>query len=441
MATLSMALLAPLLALTPAQQQCSGSESSCPCISSYEGFNVSSTPNGELVVRIDGGNHTYGVCYGLHSCKPHDSNSPPYCNVAGFPSFCTSPWCYVNNSDCPSAVPSTYVAGLHYSYGTCEATDTFTSFFHERNGEINLCSVFSEHADALTEVTDGHLRRACGNTGTLEQVVAAVAAANALNDGQGFALRGTVEDVSRVTRYYRFNYTVRTYPFGQWAAVGEQLSASLFSSDGCDVVVGMANGCPDAEITAQALLANASKRIYVTGRGPEAVLRQRGDKQPYLFSSHVRSDGYATYSMDYYYDLGARSVAIVHEDADNVFYAGLGRHTLQYAMTRGYDVRYNATIDDSADLLELEARLTEAHDTRPDVLVLVMREVEFQHALKLLKTMRGSHVYKALWWQGVPWGNGTCLGLAGECEHAVGASQMGTEQALRGYTDPVLGIT
>ena len=110
-------------------------------------------------------------------------------------------------------------------------------------------------------------------------------------------------------------------------------------------------------------------------------------------------------------------------------------------MTRGYDVRYNATIDDSADLLELEARLTEAHDTRPDVLVLVMREVEFQHALKLLKTMRGSHVYKALWWQGVPWGNGTCLGLAGECEHAVGASQMGTEQALRGYTDPVLGIT
>ena len=266
-------------------------------------------------------------------------------------------------------------------------------------------------------------------------------AANALNDGQGFALRGTGEDVSRVTRYYRFNYTVRTYPFGQWAAVGEQLSASLFSSDACDVIVGMATGCPDAEITAQALLANASKRIYVTGRGPEAVLRQRGDKQPYLFSSHVRSDGYATYSMDYYYDLGAQSVAIVHEGADNVFYAGLGRHTLQYATTRGYDVRYNATIDDSRDLLALEARLTEAHETRPDVLVLVMREVEFQHALELLKAMRSSHVYKALWWQGVPWGNGTCQGLAGECEHAVGASQMGTEQALRGYTDPVLGIT
>ena len=107
MATLTMALLAPLLALTHAQQQCSGGESSCPCISSYEGFNVSSTPNRELVVHIDGEDHTYGVGYGLHSCKPHDSNAPPYCNVAGSPSWCTMPWCYVNGRDCSGALPST----------------------------------------------------------------------------------------------------------------------------------------------------------------------------------------------------------------------------------------------------------------------------------------------------------------------------------------------
>ena len=436
------ALLASLLAVTRGQQ-CTGGEPICPCISSYDGFNVSNnTVNRELVVRIDDEEHTYGLGYGLHSCKPHDSKNAPFCNVAGFPSWCTSPWCYVNISDCAlSALPSSYMPGLHYSYDTCEATDTFTSFYTQRNGEINLCSVFSEHADALTEAADGQQRQACGNTGTLAQVEAAVAAANALNDGQGFALRGLGGDTSRVTRHYRFNYTVRTYPFGQWAAVGKQLSEGLFSSDACDVVVGMANGCPDAEVTAQALLANASKRIYVTGRGPEAVLRQGGDNQPYLFSSHVRSDGYATYAMNYYHDLGARSMAIVHEDADDRFYAGLGRHSLQHATTRGFDVRYYATIDGSADLLALEARLAEAHKTCPDLLVLVMREAEFQHALEVLKAMRSSHVYKALWWQGVPWGNGTCQGLAEECEHAVGASQMGAEQALRGYTDPLLGMT
>ena len=55
----------------------------------------------------------------------------------------------------------------------------------------------------------------------------------------------------------------------------------------------MANGCVDDEIMEQALIASASKRIYVTGRGPEAVLRQRGDNQPYLFSAHVHYDGYA----------------------------------------------------------------------------------------------------------------------------------------------------
>ena len=114
-----MALLASLLALMHAQlvqaqpvqaqlaPQCTGGEPSCPCISSYEGFNVSSTPNRELVVHIDGEDHTYGVGYGFHSCKPHDSNSPPYCNVAGSPSWCTMPWCYVNGRDCSGALPST----------------------------------------------------------------------------------------------------------------------------------------------------------------------------------------------------------------------------------------------------------------------------------------------------------------------------------------------
>ena len=279
-AVLLTALLAPALA-----QQCAGGEPSCACITSYEGFNVS-TNDGELMVQIDDEDHVYGIGYGLHSCKAHDSSTAPFCNAAGFPSFCTSYWCYVNVSSCAlSALPSSYTPGLHYSHDTCEAADTFTSFYTQRNGHINLCSVFSTPSDARSEASDVHQRQACGNTDTRAQVEAAVAAANALNDGQGFALRGTGGDAPRVTRYYRFNYAVRTYPSGQWAAVGSQLSADLFSSDACDLVVGMANGCPNAEITAQALLANASKRIYVTGCGPEAVLRERGDNQPYLFSS------------------------------------------------------------------------------------------------------------------------------------------------------------
>ena len=51
-----------------------------------------------------------------------------------------------------------------------------------------------------------------------------VAAANALHGGRGFALGEAGGDatyeLSRVTRYYRFNYTVRTYTFGLWDTVG-----------------------------------------------------------------------------------------------------------------------------------------------------------------------------------------------------------------------------
>ena len=72
-----------------------------------------------------------------------------------------------------AAVRARQVPGLHYSYDTCEATDTFTDFYTQRNGEINICSVFSEHANALSEAADGHERRTCGNTDTLTQVEAA----------------------------------------------------------------------------------------------------------------------------------------------------------------------------------------------------------------------------------------------------------------------------
>lgn len=40
----------------------------------------------------------------------------------------------------------------------------------------------------------------------------------------------------------------------------------------------------------QALIANETRRIYVTARGPRQVLTQYGTMQPYFFSSHLRSD-------------------------------------------------------------------------------------------------------------------------------------------------------
>ena len=118
-------------------------------------------------VRVSGMDNAHGPGYGL-SCRAHDSNTAPYCNVAGFPSWCSHSWCYVNASCALSASPSAFApgTGLHYSYETCDAADTFTSFYTHRDGVINLCSIFS----ALTETADGQQRRPCGDTDTLSQV-------------------------------------------------------------------------------------------------------------------------------------------------------------------------------------------------------------------------------------------------------------------------------
>ena len=155
-------------------------------------------------------------------------------------------------------------------------------------GLVHLCSVFSNKSSSLAESAAYEAAAGpCGNTQTHVQVEGMVAAINELNDGKGFPVyAGSLEPT-----YLRLTYNWSTYPFGEWASTGATLSAERFAA--CDVVVGMANGCPDAEIVAQALIANATQRIYVTGRGPRQVLTQGGAYQPYLFSSHLRSDEYA----------------------------------------------------------------------------------------------------------------------------------------------------
>ena len=155
-------------------------------------------------------------------------------------------------------------------------------------GLVHLCSVFSNKSSSLAESAAYEAAAGpCGNTQTHVQVEGMVAAINELNGGKGFPVyAGSLEPT-----YLRLTYNWSTYPFGEWASTGAALSAERFAA--CDVVVGMANGCPDSEIVAQALIANATQRIYVTGRGPRQVLTQGGAYQPYLFSSHLRSDEYA----------------------------------------------------------------------------------------------------------------------------------------------------
>ena len=175
------------------------------------------------------------------------------------------------------------------SYEACGEANLFLDFLSSMGGTLNLCSVFSAKSAALLEGVETQLAAdvPCENTKTQVQVEAMVLAINALNNGRGFPL-----EMGRPTHpvYISLNYTWTTYPYGEWGSVGRELSATFFASAACDVIVGMAHGCPDEEIMQQALIANQTQRIYVTARGPRQVLTQYGAEQPYFFSAHLRSD-------------------------------------------------------------------------------------------------------------------------------------------------------
>ena len=181
---------------------------------------------------------------------------------------------------------------LYYSAATCGRENLF-----EADGgggttaTLQVCSVFSLDDSTLSESSGSGnglfgAPQPCGNNPNFAAQVGAMAEAiNALHGGKGFAV-----DSGRPAAplHFRFNYSVHTYPFGSWETVGKSMSRSIFPS--CDFVIGMPNGCLDSEIMAQALIANETRRLYFTGRGPRAVLTAMGEDQPYFFSSHVRSD-------------------------------------------------------------------------------------------------------------------------------------------------------
>ena len=232
---------------------------------------------------------------------------------------------------------------LGYSYSTCDSEDSFTQYYNLRDGVVQLCSVFAQ--DAAPDGGAGG--RPCGGTHTHRQVEAAVASINALNGGRGVEV--STYGLS-LTRFLTFNYTFLTYPAGAWETAGRAQSAALFGGGACDVVVGMAHGCPDAEISAQALVANASGRLYFTGRGPQALLAASGE-QPYLFSTHVRSDSYAVPALRRYQDLGMSSVALLWFDApEDRFYSGLGAYTRKHVLEQmpRVTLSYSAALRPSA---------------------------------------------------------------------------------------------
>ena len=156
-----------------ASEQCGTGDPTCPCVFSYAGFNVSNLDaDGHLIVELSGEQHDYGPAYGLGVCAAHDSSTPPYCDISGAPSWCSSTWCYVNGSTCNlTNAASSYLSnadGLHYSYATCAAEDSFTTYYTQREGVLRLCSVFAEAEDGAGAP--------CGNGATHLQVEVAAEA-------------------------------------------------------------------------------------------------------------------------------------------------------------------------------------------------------------------------------------------------------------------------
>ena len=116
----------------------------CPCLNS-------SSPAAALIsaeLQALG----YAADYGLSGCKAYDLDTPQQgCNVANPPSYCGSPWCYVDMDTCPVHLERCTAAGgvfgsdrspycrqrehaqstvlstnaAYYSYASCGVLDTF----------------------------------------------------------------------------------------------------------------------------------------------------------------------------------------------------------------------------------------------------------------------------------------------------------------------------
>mmetsp|Transcript_41703 Transcript_41703/g.130644 ORF Transcript_41703/g.130644 Transcript_41703/m.130644 type:complete len:90 (-) Transcript_41703:84-353(-) len=75
----------------------------------------------------------------------------------------------------------------------------------------------------------------------------------------------------------------------EWEAQGRPDAERLFRN--VSFIMGQGAGCPDSITQKQAPIANETKTIYMTSRGPERILTERG-YQPYFFSIRLNSNNY-----------------------------------------------------------------------------------------------------------------------------------------------------
>lgn len=91
------------------------------------------------------------------------------------------------------------------------------------------------------------------------------------------------------------------------------------------------------------------------------MLTAGGAHQPYLFSTHVRSDEYADASLRHFARLGATKVTLLHESDDDYFYRGLGERIVEYASELQLELTHVSALsraaDGTADLAAFEAQL------------------------------------------------------------------------------------
>ena len=138
----------------------------------------------------------------------------------------------------------------------------------------------------------------------------------------------------------------------------------------------------------QALVANETQRLYFTARAARRP-HDGGRRAAVLLLGARAPDLYAVPALERLFaQEGARTLAIVYEEYGNAFYTGLAPDVAAAAEI-GFDVVSSAvltrTAEDAAagafDATALEAHLDAAHAARPDVLVLVCRKPEYEHAL------------------------------------------------------------
>jgi len=149
------------------------------------------------------------------------------------------------------------------------------------------------------------------------------------------------------------------------------------------------------------------------------------------------------------------------EDAGNYFFTGVGVESARVASeVFGYDVLLTRSLKHSADtgsidLTQLSAAINAVVEAKPDVLLLSLRQREWDHALKQLSTARpeslrgvatpiaGGHTFMGVWFQGASQqANGVdCMGSGDACSYVTGGTQMSKDESLNAYKDGLLDKT